>query len=238
MLLSQIVFNIKNLVAGGLQSDDESLSDEQLIFIFDYYRSKWIHQEYNKRGYGAIVSLEQNLFRVKVNDLDETKALGSGLAIANARMTVEIPRLVMLADNTALSYVGSVDGTNPYQRVSRNRMPLIQHARYTYNEGFYYEFGNRIVIRFAGEEPSDLVAISGVFERPQVVMQFVLDAENAESDPNGTDVLDLDFHFEYPASANSIDSILKMITDSEIKLTKVIPSDSVNDTTDKQIVNA
>ena len=46
ILASEIIYNIKNLRAGGVQSDDTQLSDRQYMFIINYYRSKLMRQEY------------------------------------------------------------------------------------------------------------------------------------------------------------------------------------------------
>ena len=242
MLLSEIIFNIKNLPDGGLQSDDNRLADEQLIFIFDYYKARWAHQEYNKRGYGALTTLEQNLFQVKVTDLDETNSVGAGHAMKNVSVTEAIPRLVMLTSSPALSYIRSVDGTQSYNKIGRNRMALMEHARYTSDEGYYYPYGDRFVIRFPGKEPADLIAITGIFESPQVVMQYVLDQENAielKKDKDFEDVvLDPDFNYEYPVSSVAMDGIVKMMIDSEIKISEIFPSEDVKDTTDKKVFNA
>ena len=45
MLLSEIVYNIKNLIAGGLESDDENLSNAQVGFMVGYYRAKLFRQD-------------------------------------------------------------------------------------------------------------------------------------------------------------------------------------------------
>ena len=50
MLLSKIIYNIKNLYSGGIQSDDINLSDAQLAHIINYYRAKLIKQEQEKEN--------------------------------------------------------------------------------------------------------------------------------------------------------------------------------------------
>jgi hypothetical protein len=45
---NEIVYNLKNVYRGGITSDDETMSDRQLIFIFNYYRAKLIREDLNK----------------------------------------------------------------------------------------------------------------------------------------------------------------------------------------------
>jgi len=50
MLFSEIIYNIKNLIAGGIQSDDQDLSDLQLAYIINYYRARLFKQEQEKEN--------------------------------------------------------------------------------------------------------------------------------------------------------------------------------------------
>jgi hypothetical protein len=48
MLLSEIVFNIQNLKFKGRQSQSNTLSDRQVVFIVNYYYNKLVKQNIDK----------------------------------------------------------------------------------------------------------------------------------------------------------------------------------------------
>ena len=47
--LKEIVYDIKNIVRGGMQSDDEIISDRQIEFQIHSLRAQFIRQDINKR---------------------------------------------------------------------------------------------------------------------------------------------------------------------------------------------
>ena len=47
--IKEIVYDIKNLIRGGMQSDDEIISDRQIEFQVDSLRAQFIRQDINKR---------------------------------------------------------------------------------------------------------------------------------------------------------------------------------------------
>ena len=47
--IKEIVYDIKNIVRGGLQSDDEMISDRQIEFQINSIRAQLIRQDINKR---------------------------------------------------------------------------------------------------------------------------------------------------------------------------------------------
>ena len=48
--MNQMVYDLKNLVSGGVQSDDTKPSDRQVAYWINQTRSKLIRQEFSKRG--------------------------------------------------------------------------------------------------------------------------------------------------------------------------------------------
>ena len=47
--IKEIVYDIKNLMRGGMQSDDELISDRQIEFQINTLRAQFIRQDINKR---------------------------------------------------------------------------------------------------------------------------------------------------------------------------------------------
>ena len=47
--IKEIVYDLKNIIRGGLQSDDEMISDRQIEFQVNSLRAQFIRQDINKR---------------------------------------------------------------------------------------------------------------------------------------------------------------------------------------------
>ena len=47
--IKEIVYDIKNIIRGGMQSDDEIISDRQIEFQVNSLRAQFIRQDINKK---------------------------------------------------------------------------------------------------------------------------------------------------------------------------------------------
>lgn len=212
MLLSEIIYNFQNLKEGGLHSDDIELSDEQVIYIFNYYRAKLIRQDYNKSSFN-LDGVEQDLGKVIVEDLQGTSS------IKNSRVTEYIPKLIQLPDGLAIRLIGSAE--KPYQHITPGRASYIKHARFTNREGFYYPLDNRVIL-LNNDNNVTKIPLVGIFENPVEAIEFKT-KEKLE-----------DYNINYPVSSHMIDTILKMMVDSEIRFSALLPDTNTNDTKDDQ----
>ncbi len=230
MLASEIIFNIKNIKSGGIQSDDARLSDEQILFIFSYYRAKLLSQKYT-RTTTAFAGVQQNLGIVPVKDLTGN-TIGAGMAIDNWRITDPIPTAVLLSDGLAITFVGGIDGNAGYQEIKRNRARHIENNRFTREEGYWFDHGDRVVVKMDEQAAGDNISIIGAFNDPVKVLEYV-DAQLAT--PIG---LDLDWNFEYPIGDSMYSDIFRMMETSEIPATVILPTDLANDSKDAQVPTA
>ena len=105
MLLSEIIFNAKNLISGGIQSDDMNLSDSQLSFIIDYYRAKLFKQKQD-RGTFDKQMFTQNLGHIELIESDKNLPCGNTTQCA-IRTKFKIPKPM---NAKAISFVGLVNG--------------------------------------------------------------------------------------------------------------------------------
>lgn len=214
--LSDIINNVKDLRSGGIQSDDLELLDEQVIFIVNYYRAKLIRQQTQKHPNAAIFyGLEQNLGKVTLEDPDST----SSFLPKKSKISVALPLFVNLpVIGPAVRAFGR--SGNPYQYVPPNRFGLIQNSRSSAiaNSGYYTVFENKIAIR-AADLNVEKIPISGIFDDPIKAKEFAI----------GSPVEDFDF--EYPISGYMLDTIYKLIVETELPLT-LISNDNINNTRD------
>ena len=51
MTLNEIAYNLLNLVRGGLSSQDESISLDQIKFNIKHYRAMFIRRDYARNGF-------------------------------------------------------------------------------------------------------------------------------------------------------------------------------------------
>jgi hypothetical protein len=212
--LDEIIYNIKNLKGGGLHSDDTDLSDEQIVFIIDYYRAKLISQDFNK-GVKIFDGIDQTIGRLELSK--DTTAFPT--VEEDHLISEEFPTLITLQEGLAFRKVGK--GSNAYDYIEQGRAGLIKYARFTSQKGYFYPLGNRIVI-ISGGITIKKIPITGVFEHPLKVIAFNNKAEVYE------------YNIEYPIPAKMLDTIYKMIIASELRLSALLPTDTVNNTKDDQ----
>lgn len=212
--LDEIIYNIKNLKGGGTQSDDSELSDDQIIFIVDYYRAKLISQAFDK-GKKILDGIDQAIPKVSFSpDTDAFPTVEKDHLISEP-----LPAMISLSNGKAFRRVGK--GETSFDYIAQGRSGLIKHARFTSGQGFFYPLGDRIVLITNGTLVKKL-PIVGIFESPLQAINF------------GKDVETFDYHIEYPIPTNMLDTIYKMIIQSEFQFSFAVPDDKTNNTQDDQ----
>lgn len=210
MLLSEIIWNIKNLYNGGIQSDDVNLSDEQLAHIINYYRAKLIKQEQEKSK--AVKDLFiQNLGKLDVSKFDKNECC----IIENCvlRTKLKIPKPLESSIGLNLSFVGLLNG-KPFQRYNANSAYWKQNNKYTNKSpGYYYQNGYIYLINTPNIMLS-YINIQGIFEDPKVAEDF----RTCDCSQNNEKCSDTGFDFEYPIPAHLEDTLFKMIMDAELRV--------------------
>lgn len=219
----QIIYNLKNLYRGGQTSDDETVSNRQLAFIFNYYRAKLIREDLSK-GRTIDRSIIQDLGCVPVECVDAAECcdlVDSGSTIIR---TVEpIPEFVELYDKDLLTFVGLVDKSKSFQITSEAQVRWGKYNKYTgkSTKAFMRDNGNYLYIANA-PKGIELINIQGVFENPEEASKF--------NHCDGTPCFSQDE--EYPVSAHMLPIINEMIMSKELKGLITTPTDETNNTTE------
>ena len=143
----EIIFNIKNLIGGGLQSDDFDLSDRQLAFIVDYYRAKIIKQDID-RGVFNSSRYAQNLI-IPIDP--ECKAF-------------KVPTTITMLGGSEFTYVGTK--TTPFQYAEFNALKWLRSAKYTGNDPKYYVEDGYIKLENPTSKMINRIYTSAVYENP------------------------------------------------------------------------
>jgi hypothetical protein len=227
MLLSEIVFNIKNLLAGGVESDDENLSNEQLVFIINYYRAKLLKQDQEKgrQGKGLYV---QNLGKVPLVQADKNECCEGDCILRTAS---KIPSPLETYKGLNLTFVGTLNG-RPFDKQEHNSVIWNKGAKFTWKEPkWYYQNGYIYLVNPPSMMIQD-INIQGIFEEPMLAESFrTCDCPGNNSpctDPK--DNLD----FTYPLPLHHVDTIVKLIVQTEITVLTGMLTDYSNNGVDNQ----
>ena len=219
MLLSEVIYNIKNLIAGGIQSDDAELSDQQVAFMVNYYRARLFKQDQEKGRLNKDL-YTQNLGKVPLVQADRNECCTINSCIL--RTEQQIPTPIESYNGVNLTFVGLVNG-RPFNYTGVNTLPWKRAAKYVGKQpGYYYQNGYIYLI----DPPTldiDYINIQGVFEKPEEAVRF----RTCDCPGNNENCFE-DFDFEYNIPMHYIDTIVKLCVETELRVFKAIPSDTSN----------
>ena len=226
MLLSEIVYNIKNLIAGGIESDDENLSNTQVAFMVGYYRAKLVKQEQQKWKLNRQAFI-QNLGKVPLIEADKNECCDIEACIV--RTATKVPNPLEAVDSLNLTFVGEYGG-RPWDQQNHNSMYWAQARKYTGNEPAWYYQNGYIYIVNPPTRMIKFMNVQGVFEDPMVAEKF----RTCDCPANATDCLDEDsLDFEYKMPLHYVDLIVKMVAETELRILMTLPTDVSNDGLDQ-----
>jgi hypothetical protein len=226
MLQSEIIYNIKNLRAGGIQSDDEDISDSQYAFIIDYYRAKIIKQDHEKAK-RSNQSDVQNLGKVDLVKADAHECCDETSCVL--RTAIKIPEPIEYKGKMLITYTGLMDN-NPFQMTSYNRSRWDSKATFTGRLPKWYYQNGYIYIVNPPDPMIKYINIQGIFERPVEANKF-----RTCDCPQNELACVRGFNFDYPLDMHHVDAVVKMMADSEFRISMMIPEDTSNDSKDTNI---
>lgn len=215
--LNEIIYSIKNIRAGGIQSDDVKLSDENYIDIINYYRSKLIRQEID-RNMRLDPLLIQPIYGSERKGLEvERVKFNRGEPLSGKtvfRTKIKIPRAISTNGNNLVTFVGHNLLGKSFQRATPYNVHLLVARSLTGLEPKWFEFDERIYV--VTEDSLTHIVVQAVVENPLKVFEI-----NGELDAyNPLDI-------EYPMSDTMRDSMYKLIADAEYKIMGI--TDNIND---------
>jgi hypothetical protein len=226
MLLSEIVYNIKNLRAGGIGSDDENVSDRQIAFWVQYYRAKLLKQDQDK-GRFEIQSYVQNLGVVPLTTADKNECCEGECIL---RTELKIPKPLETYKGLNITFVGTANG-KPFDKQTHNSVLWNKSAKYTGKEPKWYFQNGYIYLLNPPTKMMSEINIQGIFEDPLEAQQFrTCDCPGNDEDCSGK-FPSLDFEFSLPA--HHVDTIVKLVAETELRILSSFPSDTSNDSADQ-----
>jgi len=224
MLLSEIIYNVKNLISGGVTSDDLNIRDSQFSFIINYYRSKLLKQD-SERGRLNLDLYKQNLGKVEVIMADKNECCDIDACIIRTKHKIPTPSETGSGLN--ITFVGLLGG-NPFQKQMHNSVMWGNHSKYTKNiTKWYYRSGYLYIVNPPTNELK-WINIEGVFEKPEEAVKF----RTCDCPDNNEDCFD-SLDIKYPLPEYHVDTIVKMIADTELKILTGLGKDDTNNGEDE-----
>lgn len=206
-------------MAGGIESDDENLSNSQLAYIISYYRAKLLKQDQDQ-GRMLNTLYVQNLGKVPLQMADKNECCDIDACIL--RTVDKMPSPLETYKGLNITFVGTYQG-RPFTMKNHNATIFKKGAKWTAKEPtWYYQNGYIYLV----DPPTKMIShvnIQGIFEDPLVAEEFrTCDCLNEEDCFKG-------FDLEYPMPMHKVDIIVKLIAETELRILTSIPADTSND---------
>ena len=214
MLLSKIIYTIQELRSKFSQSDDNPLSDRQVLFILNYYRSYLIRQDMEKgRPLSPFIIQELTLDLEKVD-----KGIGFVTKDMILRTSITIPKPIEGHMHDYITYVGRADFEDRWTQLDLQSLKSVSYTRHAGRFPRWFARESFIYVKYPPTCTIKKVLVRGVFEEPEIV------AKLAGKIPAFTGM-----EWDYPISNNMLSTIIRMLEESEFKFTFAIPKDNEND---------
>jgi len=213
--IKEIVYDLKNIIRGGLQSDDEMISDRQIEFQVDSLRAQFIRQDVNKRR-----SISDNIKQV-IHCLEVTPVSGTTCGLSNdliiVRSKEKIPNAIETSHKDLITAIGptGVLSVN-FHMIPYNRAPWVGTNRYTKKMTCAFLLDSFIYVIGPQANMLEKVKIEGVWQCPRDVESYYKDdghpCYNPETDeyPLSTSMLDL---IKQSMLAQNLQPLIQMPTD-------------------------
>jgi hypothetical protein len=203
MTLKEIIYNTKD----SLGSDAEEMTNAQYKFIIDYYRTKLLQQRIEK-GKKLAPVFAPAIHSIEVVQVKDDDPGCYNLDCAIYKTVEKIPAIIPYSLHSSLLYLGSTDGHLGFQETSFQALSFEDYARYIKKQPKWFIMGDNIYISNPPDEQISSITIQGVFEDPIAAASLCTDFdENCLRD----------YDVEYPISGGMLDTIYKLMVDSELK---------------------
>jgi hypothetical protein len=193
----EIIYTIKNILRGGLITDDDNISDRQVAFLIDSARAMLLRQQYNK-GQNLSDNNIQSIpcMATEVVDTSLMPDFPSGCSVYKSVLTVPKP-IESKGKDLITGISGPMIGALSFDYIPYNRVPFARSTRFkrpfvTLHNGFIYIFD-------APFSPN--ITVSGVYEQPNSLSGY----NNCEG------VSCYSWDEPYPMSSHLIDPVVRIV---------------------------
>jgi len=216
--IKEIVYDIKNIVRGGAQSDDEIISDRQIEFQIDSLRAQFIRQDINKRR-SVSDNIKQILHALEVEPVSGSIAGLSG-DLKIVRSKEKIPNPIETSHQDLITAIGptGILSTN-FHMIPYNRAPWAGNNRYTKRMTFAFLLDSFVYIFGPESELLEYIKVEGVWQTPREVENY--------TKQDGTPSYNIE-NEEYPISTSMLDLIKSSMLATNLQPLIQMPTDISN----------
>ncbi len=211
MKASEIIYTLRTLYE-KVPTDDADLSDAQWMHLIDIWRAKLLRQDLSDgKQVGAVA--EQTLCLVTSR---WEKSEKNFMATCRAYKTVRFPQLLVSKQGETICRVAEHPLEPSYKLTTLQNLRYLLQSRLTSRAPKAILEDQRLYVY--STDVIEEVYLSGIFESPQLVNQFV-----------GTEDPFAPYEFEYPLSATHLDALYRGIMDTSFRTLKATTLDLTND---------
>ena len=216
--IKEIVYDIKNLIRGGIQSDDEVISDRQIEFQIDSLRAQYIRQDVNKRR-----SISDNIKQIiPCLTMEVVPASVCGLNTEGVilRSAEKIPNPIETSHSDLITAIGptGILSTN-FHMIPYNRVPWAGTNRYTKLMKCAFLLDSFVYVLGPETELIKNIKVEGVWQSPRDISKYENLVGHTAYDPE-TD--------EYPISTSLLDLIKQNMMALNMQSFIQMPTDNTN----------
>jgi len=209
--LSEIVYNLRNLVSAGRLSDDTAISFNQLKFIVNYKRAQYLRQDYSKNYFdNDFVYQDLGCLEMELADEAECCSFETGCQIFRTKKV--LPEFVKLVDRFGMK-INAINKTKRFELVLPERFPFIGNTKYpSLTEKVFY-LNNRLYSK-------NLYGLNvrGILVNPMDARGFVCGDGPCYTEES-----------QYPITADMLELITKDIMQTELRMLMMTEQDFDND---------
>jgi len=216
--IKEIVYDLKNIIRGGLQSDDEMISDRQIEFQVSSLRAQYIRQDVNKRR-----SISDNIKQI-IHCLEVEPVSGTTCGLSDDIMIVrskeKIPNAIETAHQDLITAIGptGILSTN-FHMIPYNRAPWAGNNRYTKRMTFAFLLDSFVYITGPEAEMLEKIKVEGVWQNPRDIESYHKDDGSSSYDAETE---------EYPLSTSMLDLIKQSMLTQNMQPMIQMPTDISN----------
>lgn len=217
--IQEIIYDVKNIVRGGIQSDDEMISDRQIEFQINSLRAQFIRQDLNKRR-----SISDNIKQlIHCLEVEQVPASICGLPGDDMimRSKRKIPNAIETSHQDLITAVGpsGLLSTN-FHIIPYNRAPWARTNKYTKQMTFAFLLDSFIYVVGPNAAMLETIKVEGVWQDPRKISEYTLhDNVTLSYNPETED---------YPLSTSLLDLVKQSMLTTNMRSFVQAPVDQSN----------
>ena len=212
-----LIYDLLGLITRGRPTDNEHISNKQIAYWIDNTRSELIRNSLNK-GQSLNPDIVQTISCLEVQLIDASECPCEVQGCTILRSKLQLPTSIEVNQQNLITQISStLLPSKPFSIIPFARAGYANHGRFS-KLGTKAFIHNRYVYLIT-DTMYDKITVSGVFQYPEELNNY--------SDCAGNACYTDDSY--YPISNHMIETLKKMIIDTNIKLFLSTQEDPIND---------